>query len=112
MPVEQRVPNAVQQLAAVSPGWSGTNPGTANPPVPGMSGNVVFVQTQIGRKQGALVVKACAAAKLNPCKVGYLYSVKVSSLDTAIRKRGDPHRRGQPRRLVTPTSRLTGARAF
>jgi ribose transport system substrate-binding protein len=64
----------------------GTNPGTAAPPVPGMSGNIVFVQTQIGTKQGGLVVKACAALNANPCKVGYLYSVKVSSLDTAIRK--------------------------
>ena len=64
----------------------GTNPGTAAPPVAGLSGNVVFVQTQIGRKQGGLVVKACAALNANPCKVGYLYSVKVSSLDTAIRK--------------------------
>jgi ribose transport system substrate-binding protein len=64
----------------------GTNPGTAAPPVKGLSGNVVFVQTQIGRKQGGLVVKACAELNANPCKVGYLYSVKVSSLDTAIRK--------------------------
>jgi ribose transport system substrate-binding protein len=64
----------------------GTNPGTAAPPVSGLSGNVVFVQTQIGSKQGGLVVKACAALNANPCKVGYLYSVKVSSLDTAIRK--------------------------
>ncbi|HEY6028977.1 MAG TPA: sugar ABC transporter substrate-binding protein [Gaiellaceae bacterium] len=64
----------------------GSNPGTAAPPVPGMAGNVVFVQTQIGKKQGGLVVKACAQLKANPCKVGYLYSVKVSSLDTAIRK--------------------------
>jgi ribose transport system substrate-binding protein len=63
----------------------GTNPGTARPPVAGMSGNVVFIQTQIGRKQGALVLAACKANKLNPCNVGYLYSVKVSSLDTAIR---------------------------
>ena len=64
----------------------GANPSTAAPPVPGMSGNVVFVQTDIGKKQGQLVDKACAALKANPCKVGYLYSVKVSSLDTAIRK--------------------------
>jgi ribose transport system substrate-binding protein len=64
----------------------GTNPGTAAPPVKGMAGNVVFVQTQIGRKQGGLVVKACAARHASPCKVGYLFSVKVSSLDTAIRK--------------------------
>jgi ribose transport system substrate-binding protein len=64
----------------------GANPSTAAPPVPGMSGNVVFVQTEIGTKQGQLVDKACAQLKANPCKVGYLYSVKVSSLDTAIRK--------------------------
>ncbi len=64
----------------------GTNPGTARPPVAGMSGNVVFIQTAIGRKQGALVVAACRASNLNPCNVGYLYSVKVSSLDTAIRR--------------------------
>src|SRR5262249_25798199 len=64
----------------------GTNPGTAAPPVAGLAGNVVFVQTEIGTKQGGLVVKACAALKASPCKVGYLYSVKVSSLDTAIRK--------------------------
>lgn len=64
----------------------GSNPGTAAPPVPGMSGNVVFVQTEIGTKQGGLVVDACNALKANPCKVGYLSSVKVSSLDAAIRK--------------------------
>jgi ribose transport system substrate-binding protein len=64
----------------------GTNPGTAAPPVAGLSGNVVFVQTEIGKKQGGLVDAACAALKASPCKVGYLYSVKVSSLDTAIRK--------------------------
>jgi len=64
----------------------GTNPSTARPPIAGLSGNVVFVQTDIGKKQGGLVNAACAQLKANPCKVGYLYSVKVSSLDTAIRK--------------------------
>lgn len=64
----------------------GANPGTAASPVKGLAGNIVFVQTQIGTKQGGLAVKACAALNANPCKVGYLYSVKVSSLDTAIRK--------------------------
>jgi ribose transport system substrate-binding protein len=64
----------------------GTNPSTAAPPLAGLSGNVVFVQTDIGKKQGGLVVAACKALAANPCKVGYLYSVKVSSLDTAIRK--------------------------
>jgi ribose transport system substrate-binding protein len=72
----------------------GTNPGTAAPPIKGLSGNVVFVQVQIGTKQGGLAVKACAALKANPCKVGYLYSVKVSSLDTAIRKGFDAATKG------------------
>jgi ribose transport system substrate-binding protein len=72
----------------------GTNPGTAAPPVKGLSGNVVFVQTDIGKKQGQLVNQACAALKANPCKVGYLYSVKVSSLDTAIRKGFDQVTKG------------------
>src|SRR5262249_10262168 len=67
----------------------GPNPTTAAPPVKGLSGNVVFVQSEIGTKQGGLVDRACAALKANPCKVGYLYSVKVSSLDTAIRKAFD-----------------------
>jgi ribose transport system substrate-binding protein len=73
----------------------GTNPATAAPPVPKMAGNIVFVQQQIGRKQGGLVVDACAALNANPCKVGYLYSVKVSSLDTAIRKGFDAATAGQ-----------------
>jgi ribose transport system substrate-binding protein len=78
----------------------GTNPGTAAPPLPGMSGNVVFVQTQIGKKQGRLVVQACARLKANPCNVGYLYSVKVSSLDTAIRKGFDTTTKGHGIKVV------------
>jgi ribose transport system substrate-binding protein len=76
----------------------GTNPGTAKPPLAGLSGNVVFVQTQIGRKQGGLVVKACKGK--NPCKVGYMYSVKVSSLDTAIRKGFDAVTKGHNIQVV------------
>ena len=67
----------------------GTNPASAAPPIKGLSGNVIFVQNEIGQKQGQLVVQACAKANASPCKVGYLYSVKVSSLDTAIRKAFD-----------------------
>jgi ribose transport system substrate-binding protein len=67
----------------------GTNPGSVAPPVAGLAGNVIFVQNEIGERQGGLVVKACAELNANPCKVGYLYSVKVSSLDTAIRKAFD-----------------------
>ena len=78
----------------------GTNPGTAKPPLAGLSGNVVFVQTQIGRKQGKLAVQACRKKGGAPCKVGYLYSVKVSSLDTAIRKGFDAVTKGHNIQVV------------
>jgi ribose transport system substrate-binding protein len=74
----------------------GPNPATARPPVRGMSGNVVFIQTDIGRKQGLLVRAACRANNLNPCNVGFLYSVKASSLDTAIRRGFDAVIRSVP----------------
>jgi ribose transport system substrate-binding protein len=61
----------------------GANLGTAKPQVPGLSGNVVFVPTLIGTHLGQLVVKACAAK--NPCNVGYLFDIKASALDVAIR---------------------------
>ncbi len=64
----------------------GANLGTSKPQVPGLSGNVVFVPTEIGKKLGNLVVKACAAKSLDPCNVGYLFDIKASALDVAIRK--------------------------
>ncbi len=57
---------------------------TDAPQVPGLSANVTFVPTDIGTKLGNLVVQACQAKKLNPCKVGYLYDIKASALDVAI----------------------------
>ncbi len=57
---------------------------TDAPQVPGLSANVTFVPTDIGTKLGNLVVQACKAKKLNPCKVGYLYDIKASALDVAI----------------------------
>ena len=72
----------------------GPNAGTARPQVAGLSGNVVFVQTRHREETGRLVVQACKAHNLNPCNVGYLYSVKVSSLDTAIRKGFDARDQG------------------
>ena len=63
----------------------GPNLSTAAPQVPGLSGNVVFVPTNIGTKLGNLVVQACKAKNLNPCNVGYLYDIKASALDVAIR---------------------------
>ena len=52
--------------------------------VTGLSANVTFVPTTIGTQLGQQVVAACASKNLNPCKVGYLYDIKASSLDTAI----------------------------
>jgi ribose transport system substrate-binding protein len=57
---------------------------TDKPQVPGLSANVTFVPTEIGTKLGNLVVQACQAKNLNPCKVGYLYDIKASALDVAI----------------------------
>ena len=57
----------------------------------------------IGTKLGKLVVKACAAKNLNPCNVGYLYDIKASALDVAIRSgfnkavAGHEHREGRRR---------------
>ena len=53
--------------------------------VPGLSGNVTFVPVDMGTKLGNLVVAACNANHLNPCNVGYLYDIKASALDGAIR---------------------------
>jgi ribose transport system substrate-binding protein len=60
----------------------GPNLSTDKPQVNGLAANVVFVPTQIGQKEGALVVQACATH--NPCQVGYIYGVKASSLAEAI----------------------------
>ena len=50
----------------------------------GAVANVTFVPTEIGTKLGDLVVQACKAKNLNPCKVGYLFDIKASALDVAI----------------------------
>jgi ribose transport system substrate-binding protein len=42
------------------------------------------VPTEIGTKLGNLVVQACKATNLSPCKVGYLYDIEASALDVAI----------------------------
>jgi len=62
----------------------GTSLSTDAPQVTGLSANVTFVPTTIGTQLGQQVVAACASKNLNPCKVGYLYDIKASSLDTAI----------------------------
>ena len=79
----------------------GPNLGTDAPQVTGLSANVTFVPTEIGTKMGQLTVQACAAKKLSPCKVGYLYDIKASALDTAISGAFDAAVKGSPVQVVT-----------
>ena len=62
---------------------------TAASQVPGLSANVAFVPSELGRKIGELVVTACADVKANPCNVGYIWSVKAAALDIALKKAFD-----------------------
>jgi ribose transport system substrate-binding protein len=74
---------------------------TAAPQVPGLSANVTFVPTLIGTQLGQQVVAACASKKLSPCKIGYLYDIKASSLDTAIYGAFTAAIKGSPVQVVT-----------
>jgi ribose transport system substrate-binding protein len=78
----------------------GPNLSTDQPQVPGLSANVTFVPTEMGKQLGALTVKACASKNLNPCNVGYLYDIKASSLDVAINKGFKEATAGTPVKVV------------
>jgi ribose transport system substrate-binding protein len=69
---------------------------TVDKQVQGQSVNVTFVPTDIGTKLGKLVVQACQENNLSPCNVGYLYDIKASALDVAIRKAFDQAIAGTP----------------
>jgi ribose transport system substrate-binding protein len=62
---------------------------TPDSQVPGLSSNVAFVPSALGKKIGDLVVTACADVKANPCNVGYIWSVKAAALDIALKKAFD-----------------------
>ncbi len=79
----------------------GSSLSTAAPQVTGLSANVTFVPTTIGTQLGQQVVAACASKKLSPCKVGYLYDIKASSLDTAIYGAFTAAIKGSPVSVVT-----------
>lgn len=64
----------------------GTNYESTKIQVPGLSGNVVFAPPAIATAMGNLVTQACAASGANPCKVGYLWSLKASALDVTMKK--------------------------
>ncbi|MGH3251609.1 MAG: sugar ABC transporter substrate-binding protein, partial [Trebonia sp.] len=74
---------------------------TDAPQVTGLSANVTFVPTKIGTQLGQQVVAACASKNLNPCKIGYLYDIKASSLDTAIFGAFTAAIKGSPVQVVT-----------
>jgi len=57
--------------------------------VDGLLANVAFVPKTLGTKIGDLVVKACEEQAANPCKVGYIYSVKAAALDTTLKQAFD-----------------------
>jgi ribose transport system substrate-binding protein len=67
----------------------GSDMTTPNSQVDGLSANVAFVPSELGRKIGELVVAACADLKTNPCNVGYIWSVKAAALDIALKKAFD-----------------------
>jgi ribose transport system substrate-binding protein len=79
----------------------GSSLSTAAPQIAGLSANVTFVPTTIGTQLGQQVVAACASKKLSPCKVGYLYDIKASSLDTAIYGAFTAAIKGSPVQVVT-----------
>jgi ribose transport system substrate-binding protein len=79
----------------------GTSLSTDAPQVTGLSANVTFVPTKIGTQLGQQVITACASKNLNPCKVGYLYDIKASSLDTAIYGAFSAATKGSPVDVVT-----------
>jgi ribose transport system substrate-binding protein len=74
---------------------------TSEPQVEGLSANISFVPTEIGRKLGELTIDACASKNLDPCKVGYVFSIKASGLDAAIRKSYDEAVKGSPVDVVS-----------
>lgn len=73
---------------------------TDKPQVKGLSANVTFVPDYIGSELGKLTVKYCQSKKLNPCDVGYMYDIKASSLDVAIRGAFDKATAGSAVKVV------------
>jgi ribose transport system substrate-binding protein len=98
----------------------GPNLTTNKAQVPGLSGSVVQVPSDIGVKLGQLVVKACATNHLSPCNVGYLYDIKASALDIAIRKgylssvkgHGDIKQVAEGETFFTPAKGLAAAQTM
>jgi len=99
------VPAVQQAIAAGIPVVNidqilGSDLSTLEPQVDGLSGNVTFVPTKLGHTLGEQTVAACKAGNLDPCNVGYLYDIKASALDVAIRQGFDDATKGSPVTVV------------
>ena len=53
--------------------------------VPGLAANIVFVPYDLGYKMGTLTVAACAAKHISHCSVGFMYDIKATPFDGALR---------------------------
>ncbi len=74
----------------------GTDYTTSKPQVTGLSANVVFVASTLGKKIAGLAIKACADSKASPCNIGYIFSVKAAALDLELRKAFDAEIASKP----------------
>ncbi|HET8927495.1 MAG TPA: sugar ABC transporter substrate-binding protein [Microbacterium sp.] len=73
---------------------------TAEVQVEGLSANVSQRPADMGHKLGEQTVAACASQNLDPCRVGYLYDIKASALDVAMRDAWDEAVAGSPVEVV------------
>lgn len=67
----------------------GTDFTTAEAQVEGLSANVIFVPSNLGKKIADLAIQACEDAGVATCKIGYIFSVKAAGLDQELRRAFD-----------------------
>lgn len=67
----------------------GTDFTTEKAQVTGLSANVIFVASTLGKKIADLAIKACQQTGAKPCKIGYIFSVKAAGLDQELRSAFD-----------------------
>lgn len=67
----------------------GTDFTTAEAQVDGLSANVIFVPSNLGKSIADLAIQACADSGASPCKIGYIFSIKAAGLDQELRSAFD-----------------------
>ncbi|CAN5131978.1 ribose ABC transporter substrate-binding protein RbsB [soil metagenome] len=73
---------------------------TGKTQVDGLSANVVFVPSELGKKFGEQTVAACKSKNLNPCNVAYLHDVKASAIGIALWDGFTAATKGSPVKVV------------